>query len=97
MGRLLIFHLLHDAAAAQIRRRQSIQVAGQVTTDPAQNVSALVLTGDSLDALADDPDDLVADLQALAGPAAGLNGPQFFIDGFSAGDAVLPAKQSIRT
>ncbi len=72
------------------------QVVGQVSTDPTQSVASLVISGDSLDALADDPDDLVADLTALAGPAAGLNGPQFFIDGFSAGDAVLPAKASIR-
>ena len=72
------------------------QVAGQISTDPTQSAAALSLSGDALDALADDPDDLVADLQALAGPAAGLNGAQFFIDGFSAGDAVLPAKQSIR-
>ena len=42
----------------------------------------------------DDPDDLQADLEALAGPAAGPNGAQFFIDGFSGGQ--LPPKSSIR-
>jgi len=41
----------------------------QVTTDPSNNASALVLTGDDLDALPDDPDDLQEDLQALAGPS----------------------------
>ncbi len=68
----------------------------QISTDPSQSAAAIVINGDALDALSDDPDDLVADLQALAGPAAGLNGPQFFIDGFTAGDAVLPSKASIR-
>ena len=56
----------------------------QVSTDPSQNAGALVLKAADLDALSDDPDDLQADLLALAGPAAGPNGGQFFIDGFSA-------------
>ncbi|MDE3196984.1 MAG: TonB-dependent receptor, partial [Acidobacteriota bacterium] len=47
-----------------------------------------------MDSLPDDPDDLTADLQALAGPAAGPNGGQFFIDGFTGGR--LPPKTSIR-
>ena len=72
------------------------QSAGQVNTDASQNASSIVVTGDALDALSDDPDDLQADLAALAGPAAGPSGAQIFIDGFSAGDAVLPAKSSIR-
>lgn len=66
----------------------------QVSTDPAQNAGALVLKAADLDALSDDPDDLQADLLALAGPAAGPNGGQFFIDGFSSGQ--LPPKDSIR-
>ena len=41
-----------------------------VSTDPASNAGALVLRGDDLKALSDDPDDLAADLQALAGPSA---------------------------
>ncbi|MDP8980026.1 MAG: TonB-dependent receptor, partial [Acidobacteriota bacterium] len=65
-----------------------------VSTDSANNAGALVLRGDDLQALADDPDDLQADLQALAGPAAGPNGGAIYIDGFSGGQ--LPAKESIR-
>jgi len=65
-----------------------------VSTDAANNASALVLCGDELQALSDDPDDLAADLQALAGPAAGPNGGSIFIDGFSGGE--LPPKESIR-
>src|SRR5579871_5915249 len=66
----------------------------QVTTDPSNNASALVLSGEDLDALPDDPDDLQQDLQALAGPSAGPNGGQIYIDGFSGGE--LPPKESIR-
>src|SRR5207253_4621293 len=65
-----------------------------VTADPANNASALVLRGEALQSLADDPEDLAADLQALAGPSAGPNGGAIFIDGFSGGQ--LPPKDSIR-
>jgi hypothetical protein len=65
-----------------------------LSTDASSNVGALVLKDADLEALPDDPDDLQADLEALAGPAAGPNGAQFFVDGFSGGQ--LPPKSSIR-
>jgi hypothetical protein len=65
-----------------------------ISVDPSQNAGALILRGADLDALSDDPDDLQADLQALAGPAAGPSGGQIYIDGFTGG--TLPAKDSIR-
>jgi hypothetical protein len=63
-------------------------------SDPSKNAGALVLKGEDLQMLSDNPDDLASDLQALAGPAAGPNGGQIFIDGFSGGR--LPPKESIR-
>ncbi|MCX6620242.1 MAG: carboxypeptidase regulatory-like domain-containing protein [Acidobacteria bacterium] len=76
--------------------KQQVTVTDQarVEVDPSQNAGALVLKGEDLDALSDDPDDLQSDLQALAGPAAGPNGGQIFIDGFTGGR--LPPKESIR-
>ena len=65
-----------------------------VGTDASGNASALVLRGADLDALSDNPEDLLADLQALAGPSAGPNGGAIYVDGFSGGD--LPPKESIR-
>ena len=65
-----------------------------VSTEASGNANALVLRGDDLDALSDDPEDLKADLQALAGPSAGPNGGSIFIDGFSGGE--MPPKNSIR-
>jgi hypothetical protein len=65
-----------------------------VSTDAANNASAMVLRGSDLDSLADDPDDLQADLQALAGPSAGPSGGSIYIDGFSGGE--IPPKESIR-
>ena len=66
----------------------------QVEVNPANNASAIVLSGKDLEALPDDPDELLANLQALAGPSAGPNGGQLYIDGFTAGE--LPPKSSIR-
>ncbi|HLK65942.1 MAG TPA: carboxypeptidase regulatory-like domain-containing protein [Bryobacteraceae bacterium] len=79
-----------------VTQRVTVQdTAGpSVSTAASNNASAVVLTGDDLQALSDDPDDLLADLQALAGPAAGPNGGSIFIDGFSGGE--LPPKESIR-
>lgn len=71
----------------------SADTAG-VNTDPENNVGAIVLKGTDLESLPDDPDDLVAALQALAGPAAGPNGGQIYIDGFSGGR--MPPLSSIR-
>jgi hypothetical protein len=68
--------------------------APQLSVDPSQNAGALVLRGTDLQALSDDPDDLQADLQALAGPSAGPSGGQIYIDGFTGG--TLPSKDSIR-
>jgi hypothetical protein len=53
-----------------------------------------VLRGEDIEALPDDPDDLAAALQALAGPSSGPEGGQIFIDGFTGGR--LPPRESIR-
>jgi Carboxypeptidase regulatory-like domain/TonB dependent receptor-like, beta-barrel len=66
----------------------------QLDVNPASNASAIILTGKDLEALPDDPDELQQDLEALAGPSAGPNGGQIYIDGFTAGE--LPPKSSIR-
>lgn len=65
-----------------------------VSVDQESNASSTVLTGKDLDALSDDPDELSSELSALAGPAAGPNGGQIYIDGFTGGQ--LPPKSSIR-
>jgi hypothetical protein len=81
---------------AQLSEQVTVQetFGSTVNPEPANNASAVVLQGADLDALADDPTNLAEDLQALAGPAAGPDGGQIFIDGFSGGQ--LPSKDSIR-
>ena len=65
-----------------------------VSTDASNNANQTVISGKDLDALPDDPDELAAALQALAGPSMGPNGGQIFIDGFTGVN--LPSKDSIR-
>jgi len=95
-------------AAAQSKRVEvamAIEVAQQnvtvseddsntVNVEASGNVSAVILKGKDLDALSDDPDELSNELSALAGPSAGPNGGQIYIDGFSGGQ--LPPKSAIR-
>jgi hypothetical protein len=76
---------------------QTVQVSGSavsVAVNPEENASAVVIQGKDLAALSDDPDELQDELQALAGPSAGPNGGQIYIDGFQAGQ--LPPKSAIR-
>jgi hypothetical protein len=65
-----------------------------LSTEASNNAGATIIKGEDLDALSDDPADLQADLEALAGPSAGPGGGAIFVDGFSGGQ--LPPKESIR-
>ncbi len=88
--------LLNIALAIAVEK-EKVNVTDEgtaVDTAPAANAGAIVLSGKDLDALPDDPDELQTDLEALAGPSAGPNGGQLYIDGFTAGQ--LPPKSSIR-
>src|SRR5258706_1899821 len=94
-GRALSF----DAKLTVEVSKQEVTVADtqQVELDPSKNAGALVLKAEDLDMLSDDPDDLQADLLALAGPAAGPNGGQIFIDGFSGGHDLSPGNAPANT
>jgi len=75
---------------------QKITVSGEaptVSVNPENNASSLVISGKELDSLSDDPDELQSELSELAGPSAGPNGGQIYIDGFTGGQ--LPPKSSI--
>ena len=77
--------------------QQSVTVTDEspmVNVEAGGNANAIVLKGADLDALSDDPDELSNELTALAGPSAGPNGGQIYIDGFTGG--TLPPKSAIR-
>jgi hypothetical protein len=78
-------------------QQQQVEVTDSSTrldVSSSSNASSVVIRGKDLEALSDDPDELASDLQALAGPSAGPNGGQIYIDGFTGGQ--LPPKSSIR-
>src|SRR6266853_3863517 len=79
---------------AAIESQVKVNANAPLSTDTNNNANQTVISGRDLDALPDDPDELAAALQALAGPAIGPNGGQIFIDGFSGGN--MPPKESIR-
>ncbi len=68
--------------------------AGALGLSADQSAGAIVIEGAQLDALPDDPDELVEALQALAGASAGPSGGEVFVDGFSGGR--IPPKSAIR-
>ena len=86
-----------DISMALQVEQQSVTVTDdtpQVNVEAGGNTDAVMLKGKDLDALSDDPDELSNELTALAGPSAGPNGGQIYIDGFSGGQ--LPPKSAIR-
>ena len=80
--------------AAQQQVVVSDEGAPQVSVEAGENSNSIVLKDKDLDALSDDPDELSNELTALAGPSAGPNGGQIYIDGFTGGQ--LPPKSAIR-
>ena len=90
-ARLLDISLNIEVAAEKV----AVQDEGNtLDVNPSNNAGALTIKGKDLEALSDDPDQLQSDLQALAGPSAGPNGGQIYIDGFTGGQ--IPPKSSIR-
>jgi hypothetical protein len=79
---------------AAIESQVKINSETPLSTESSNNANQTVISGRDLDALPDDPTELAAALQALAGPSIGPNGGQIFIDGFSGGN--MPPKESIR-
>lgn len=75
---------------------ETVDVGGQdqVDTDPNSNKTATVLSEKDIKDLPDDPDELQAYLQAMAGPSSGPDGAQISIDGFSGGR--MPPRDAIR-
>ena len=81
----------------EVTLRENVDVPSVIdapSVEPGTTNSGLVLRGEELNILSDDPDLLIEDLRALAGQGFGPNGTQFSVDGFSGGR--VPPKSSIR-
>lgn len=79
---------------AVVEQQVEVLAGAVLDTEPSNNASALTLSGSALQTISDDPDDLAQDLQLLAGPSAGPEGGEIYVDGFSG--AKLPPKSAIR-
>src|SRR5208283_939988 len=77
----------------EVEKVEVTEETTKVSVNPTENATALVIKGEDLQALSDDPDELQSELEALAGPSAGPNGGQIYVDGFTAGQ--LPPKADI--
>jgi len=85
-----------DIALQIAEEKEQVTVSDRTTNvgiAPQESATSLVIKGDDLQSLSDDPDELQSELEALAGPAAGPNGGQIYVDGFTAGQ--LPPKADI--
>jgi hypothetical protein len=85
---------VHLTIEEQKEKVEVSETSTQLGTSSDSNANSITLKGKDLEALSDDPDELQEELTALAGPSAGPNGGQIYIDGFTAGQ--LPPKSSIR-
>ena len=74
-------------------QQQVVVTDSTLDTSPGNNASAIVMKGDDLRALSDDPDEMQTELEAIAGADA-ETGAQLYVDGFSGGR--LPPKSAIR-
>ncbi len=92
-GQVKKMNLTLQIAVAQQQVQVRAETGPAISTNPANNTNALVISGKALNALSNDPTELANELQALAGPAVGPNGGQIFINGFTGGQ--LPPKSDI--
>jgi len=92
-GRVISVDIRMTVAEARQEVTIPDTLPSEVQVDPSQNAAQIVVQGKDLDILADNGDDMEADLQALAGPSTGPNGGQIFLDGFTHGD--LAGKENI--
>src|SRR5579862_1195533 len=85
---------VHLSIEVQKEKVEVSETSTQLDTSSEANANSITIKGKDLEALSDDPDEMQDELTALAGPSAGPNGGQMYIDGFTAGQ--LPPKSSIR-
>ncbi|MBX7219894.1 MAG: carboxypeptidase regulatory-like domain-containing protein [Blastocatellia bacterium] len=86
--------LVIKMSVGNVVEQVTVDASSPLTLSNENNASALTFKGKDLEALPDDPDELASALQELAGPGAGPNGAQLFVDGFNG--VRLPPKSSIR-
>src|SRR5437762_2883184 len=81
---------LKVALAEQVEVKDS----AAISVEPDKNISAITLTEKDLEALPDDPDELLQTLKQMAGAAGGVDDASVYVGGFR-GPGQLPPKEAI--
>jgi hypothetical protein len=93
-GRSLRVSVTLHVRAERERVLVSAEPVDAGSLEPIDNSSAMNMREEDLAALPDDPEEMEADLRALAGTGAGSGPANLYLDGFSNGR--VPPKESIR-
>ncbi len=78
-----------------ITERMEVTEETRVSIEPDANLSAVVIRGEDLEALPDDPEELLSTLRQMAGPSVGAGDVQVFVDGFRERGRI-PPRSAIR-
>lgn len=78
-----------------ITERMEVTEETRVSVEPDTNLSAVVIRGEDLEALPDDPEELLSVLRQMAGPSVGAGDVQVFVDGFRERGRI-PPRSAIR-
>lgn len=81
------------AIALQAQRVEVRARPTQIEIAPQYNASAVLVSGNNLKALSSDPDELLNQISALAGPSVGPGGAEIYINGLTGSD--MPPKSAI--
>mgnify|MGYP000495341769 CR=1 FL=1 len=78
-----------------ITERMEVTEETRVSVEPDTNLSAVVIRGEDLEALPEDPEELLEVLRQMAGPSVGAGDVQVFVDGFRERGRI-PPRSAIR-
>ena len=85
---------LHLVIATQSQQVFVQGTAPRIEVSPDSNASATAVSGNNLNALSNDPDELQNQISALAGPSVGASGAEIYVNGLTGSD--MPPKSAIR-
>lgn len=94
-GETLVPHPLTIVLQILITEQVEVTEETRVSVEPDTNLSAVVIRGEDLQALPDDPDELLEVLRQMAGPSVGAGDVQVFVDGFRERGRI-PPRSAIR-
>ncbi|MFP5238007.1 MAG: carboxypeptidase regulatory-like domain-containing protein [Acidobacteriota bacterium] len=87
----LDFHLVIATQSQQVLVQGNTP---QLEVSPQSNASSVSVSGNNMNALSNDPDELQNQILSLAGPSVGASGAEIYVNGLTGSD--MPPKSAIR-